>query len=332
MGKCMSCCDTQDTRTQNGHAGNTTPSKSASSSSHASTNRTMFSSTHHDPSKPPLPPPIGMTGMAGGLSGTGTGGDRDSLYRAQPNGGDGKKMFAQYPKLPPIRKPGSSNEGKRISMTSKDFSEIKIHGLFELYRDPDEDSMLADGIERFCSDLEVRPDEFRVLALAWKFEAETMCRFTRNEFVNGCKKLRVDSIKGIQAKFPDMLSDAQSREAFKDLYRWTYKFGLDSDIGQRTLGVDMALSLWKLVFSQSEPAILGRWLDFLSDHPSIRGIPKDTWDMFLNFCDAVGDDLSSYDDTEAWPSLFDDFVEHENDRQNQNVKPDKNEHSYDYEY
>ena len=83
----------------------------------------------------------------------------------------------------------------------------------------------------------------------------------------------------------------------------------------------------------------------------VRGIPRDTWNMFLNFTIAVGSDLSQYDDTEAWPrclfvslfvclvvslffcllvcvpclyypshsSLFDDFVEFENDQLNQNV-------------
>ena len=42
--------------------------------------------------------------------------------------------------------------------------------------------------------------------------------------------------------------------------------------------------------------------------------------MFLHLVDAVGEDLSRYDDTEAWPSLFDDFVEWANDRANQNVQ------------
>lgn len=46
---------------------------------------------------------------------------------------------------------------------------------------------------------------------------------------------------------------------------------------------------------------------------------RDTWLMFLHLMDAVGDDLSRYDDNEAWPSLFDDFVEWANDRANQNV-------------
>ena len=43
--------------------------------------------------------------------------------------------------------------------------------------------------------------------------------------------------------------------------------------------------------------------------------------MFLNLLEALkgGDDLSMYDDTEAWPSLFDDFVEFENDKANQKV-------------
>ena len=42
--------------------------------------------------------------------------------------------------------------------------------------------------------------------------------------------------------------------------------------------------------------------------------------MLLNFSETVGNDLSSYDEDEAWPSLFDDFVEHENDKANQNYQ------------
>ena len=42
--------------------------------------------------------------------------------------------------------------------------------------------------------------------------------------------------------------------------------------------------------------------------------------MLLNFSETVGNDLSVYDEDEAWPSLFDDFVEHENDKANQNYQ------------
>jgi len=171
-----------------------------------------------------------------------------------------------------------------------------------------------------CKDLEVKPEDFKVLVLAWKFGADQMCRFTREEFFQGMKELKTDTLQGIQARLPDVAAEVMSDSAkFKDLYRYSFKFALDSDVGQRILPADMAISLWRVVFSQKEPEILNRWIDFLEAHPHIRGIPRDTWNMFLNFVVTVGTDLSTYDDTEAWPSLFDDFVEYENDKLNQNT-------------
>lgn len=216
---------------------------------------------------------------------------------------------------------------KRISTMggseSKQPSESKLNALFEQYKDEVEDAILAEGIEELCSDLQVMPDEFKVLVLAWKLNAEQMCRFTRTEFVSGLKSMRVDSLKGIQNRLPELVNElSQNVELFKSLYRFTFKFGLDSAAGQRILPTDMAVVLWKLVFTIREPPILSRWLAFLERH-QIRGVPRDTWNMFLNFSEAVGDDLSSYDDNEAWPSLFDDFVEYENDQANQNITKDK---------
>ena len=92
----------------------------------------------------------------------------------------------------------------------------------------------------------------------------------------------------------------------------------------RCLPIDMALSLWQLVFSPREPPVLSKWLAFLQGHSdTVRGISRDTWNMFLNFSETVGHDLSVYDEDEAWPSLFDDFVEHENDKVNQNYREGK---------
>ncbi|XP_053327463.1 DCN1-like protein 3 [Spea bombifrons] len=186
----------------------------------------------------------------------------------------------------------------------------RIEELFRRYKDEREDAILEEGMERFCNDLCVDPTEFRVLVLAWKFQAATMCKFTRKEFFEGCKAINADSIEGICNRFPSLLNDAKQEDKFKDLYRFTFQFGLDSEEGQRSLHREIAIALWRLVFTQNKPFILDQWLDFLIENPSgIKGISRDTWNMFLNFTQVIGPDLSNYSEDEAWPSLFDTFVE-----------------------
>nr|XP_033818630.1 DCN1-like protein 3 [Geotrypetes seraphini]XP_033818631.1 DCN1-like protein 3 [Geotrypetes seraphini] len=191
----------------------------------------------------------------------------------------------------------------------------QIEELFRRYKDEREDAILEEGMEHFCNDLCVDPTEFKVLVLAWKFQAATMCKFTRTEFFDGCKAINADSLEGICARFPSLLNEAKQEDKFKDLYRFTFQFGLDSDEGQRSLHREIAIALWKLVFTQNNPPILDQWLNFLIENPSgIKGISRDTWNMFLNFTQVIGPDLSNYSEDEAWPSLFDTFVEWEMER------------------
>ena len=197
--------------------------------------------------------------------------------------------------------------GGGVSAASK---HVQIEWYFNQYKDKEEDKILAEGMERFCIDLDVDPTEFIVLVLAWKFGASEMCRFTREEFMNGCQNMKAYDAKSLQNRFPELLQDARG-ENFKDLYQFTFSFGLDHSTGQRSLPVDMAIQLWELVFTQEKPTILERWFDFLRESEA-RGISRDTWNMFLDFCHNVAPDLSDYDESEAWPSLFDDFVEYEN--------------------
>ncbi|KAJ8402496.1 hypothetical protein AAFF_G00365790 [Aldrovandia affinis] len=204
---------------------------------------------------------------------------------------------------------------EETAASSDEFSLPHITELFSCYKDELDDAILEEGMERFCNDLCVDPAEFRVLVLAWKFQAATMCKFTRKEFVEGCKALKADSLEGICARFPCMLLEAQAEDNFKDLYRFTFQFGLDSEEGQRSLHREIAIALWRLVFTQDTPDILECWLDFLTENPSgVKGISRDTWNMFLNFTQVIGPDLSNYSEDEAWPSLFDTFVEWEVER------------------
>lgn len=219
-----------------------------------------------------------------------------------------------------LGKTSSNDITRTFPFPKQEVDESKIASLFGKYKDDTEDAILADGMEKFCQDLGVDPTEFVVLVLAWKFNASQMCRFTRTEFFDGCKALRVDSIRSLQNKFPELEAEVTNDvEKFKDLYRFTFKFGLDVEEGQRALPKNIALPLWKLVFSRNVPAVLDRWFAYLENR-QLRGISRDTWYMFLNFTEAIEPDFENYDDSEAWPSLFDDFVESERELIKQRAK------------
>ena len=221
---------------------------------------------------------------------------------------------------------GSFSAGGDRSVPSRQFSlnrqtppqtspnkHAQIEKYFNKYKDVSEDAILAEGMEKFCIDLGVDPTEFIVLVLAWKFEASQMCRFTREEFINGCQKMQAHNAKSLRERFPELLAQAKNEKNFKGLYNFTFSFGLDHTSGQRSLPVDMAVALWNLVFTQNRPGLLDRWFEFLKEG-EVRGVSRDTWNMFLPFVDTTLPDLSNYDESEAWPSLFDDFVEGEQEK------------------
>lgn len=113
----------------------------------------------------------------------------------------------------------SKNNMRLNNLAPKSF-QTRVQKLFDVYKDAVEDLILIDGIEKLCSDLQMSPEEFRILILAWKCDAHQMCRFTRAEFTNGCHALQVDTMSSMRNKLSDVANDLNNNiEEFKSLYR-----------------------------------------------------------------------------------------------------------------
>lgn len=134
-----------------------------------------------------------------------------------------------------------------------------------------------------------------------------MAVFTKEEFTRGMSALRCDSAEKLSSKIPILRQELNEPVKFKEIYNFVY--GFSKELGLRSLPLENAVQLWRLLFSQRFP-IIEQWIGFLETREKKYDISKDTWEMLLDFLEIYErSGLSGYDPSGAWPVLIDEFVE-----------------------
>jgi DCN1-like protein 1/2 len=197
----------------------------------------------------------------------------------------------------------------------EDFSgfvdENKILQLFGKYKshekeEEEEEKIKYEGLENFMKDLGVDPNDIIMLILAWHFNAKNVLEFTKSEFVEGFKTLKIDTVAALKEKVPQLRSDLTEPTAFKEFYIFLFDYGKPSN--QKCMEVEMACELWSVIFKERFK-LLDLWIRFIKEQ-GVKGISKDQWNLLLEFSRTVKPDLSNYDSEGAWPVIYDDFVDY----------------------
>lgn len=199
-----------------------------------------------------------------------------------------------------------SSDTKQITSSNDHHEE-----LFKHYSDKNQ-FIAIDGILRFCNDLSIQPDSYELLLFCFLCQAKQMYILTKTEFLCGVKTLN-NEFKNLFDLRTSLLTYKISPYE-KEFYIWTYHYGLMD--GQHRVTRQNAISLWRLFYSKDipKPKILDLWLNYLENNINDE-IPKtitlDTWKIFPQFADFIQlNGYESYDDSEAWPCLFDSFIEY----------------------
>eukprot|EP01090_Pellita_catalonica_P022160 TRINITY_DN8504_c0_g1_i1.p1 TRINITY_DN8504_c0_g1~~TRINITY_DN8504_c0_g1_i1.p1 ORF type:complete len:228 (+),score=40.34 TRINITY_DN8504_c0_g1_i1:42-725(+) len=186
------------------------------------------------------------------------------------------------------------------------FSKRKLLKWYQSYEDVEEEEIVPEGILRFCEDLNYKPEEFKVLCIAWMLKAKRMGFFTQEEFMKFAD-YRIDSTKSLKKHLNIVCSVLKENEAdFKSLYNYAFQFSKE-DEHKRYIDIDSASEMMKLVLGPTTPH-LQKFLSFLKQQTTYKGINKDQWATFLDFSQTVAPDYSNYDVNSAWPVLYDVFV------------------------
>ncbi|XP_045522494.1 DCN1-like protein 5 [Pieris brassicae] len=202
----------------------------------------------------------------------------------------------------------SRNTSSRRHSKTEDisFSPKKCLVWFKEYTTIAEPDVLGpEGMEKFCEDLGVDPENVVMLVIAYKMGAKQMGYFTQEEWLKGLTDLQCDSVLKLQSKLENLRSLLNDPYVFKSIYRYSYDFARDKD--QRSLDTSTARALLGV--------LLPRWplrlplAEFLTHGRRYRVVNRDQWCNILEFSRTVDTHLTAYDADGAWPVMLDEFVE-----------------------
>lgn len=200
----------------------------------------------------------------------------------------------------------SSQSSRRYSKVDDAFSQKRCIAWFREYTTPDDpDTLGPEGMEKFCEDVGVEPENVAMLVLAYKMGAKNMGFFTQSEWLKGLTDLQCDTAGKVQCKLDYLRNLLNEPNTFKVIYRYAYDFARDKD--QRSMDIETAKAMLQLLLGKHWP-LYAQFAQFL-EQSKYKVINKDQWCNILEFSRTISNDLNNYDVDGAWPVMLDEFVE-----------------------
>jgi len=220
----------------------------------------------------------------------------------------------------------------KFPQSKKDTSKDELKRLFSSYSaadstEPSSKPVISDeGFMGYLSDLGIDledGDPFNqvlVLAIAELLKAPPPGNvFHEEAFVSEWRRLSCPNIQSQKDYVQKTLRQAVTTDstAYRKVYEYTFECGKET--GQKSVATEDAVGLWEVFIpylpisdakkKKSILEIAGWWNEFVKP-PKTKSINKDIWKSWREFLLETDTNFENYDESGAWPSVIDDFVEH----------------------
>eukprot|EP01123_Difflugia_compressa_P008213 TRINITY_DN2395_c1_g1_i1.p1 TRINITY_DN2395_c1_g1~~TRINITY_DN2395_c1_g1_i1.p1 ORF type:complete len:253 (+),score=27.97 TRINITY_DN2395_c1_g1_i1:54-812(+) len=192
------------------------------------------------------------------------------------------------------------------------YDERAIESLFDTYAGKGGTIIGETGLENFFNDINVDLSDMMSLAISWQLRAKTIGSFSKEEFVNGFKRLNCATISDIKNQVKTLKTELQDDKVFKEFYLYVFDFAKGPHENKRVLELEIAIVMWETVLV-NRFKYLPEWVAYVREVHA-KPINRDTWSLLLDFSRI--NFLEDYDTEGAWPSLIDEFVEYVKSKKN----------------
>ncbi|XP_078534329.1 DCN1-like protein 4 isoform X2 [Lissotriton helveticus] len=163
-------------------------------------------------------------------------------------------------------------DSSRLKTDEDLFSNKRCLDWFYEYAGTD-DVVGPEGMEKFCEDIGVEPENVVMLVLAWKLDAQNMGYFTLQEWLKGMTSLQCHSTEKLRDSLDYLRSLLNEPANFKLIYRYAFDFAREKD--QRSLDINTAKCMLGLLLGKVWPLfpVFHQFLEYPCPDEAI----KDNW-------------------------------------------------------
>jgi len=102
----------------------------------------------------------------------------------------------------------------------------------------------------------------------------------------------------------DWVQSITQDRAFREFYAWIFDYFLQA--GASAIPAELAIQAWRITGLNTRWGWFDKFAEFLQQGK--KTVDKDTWKQILRLVDAIGTDISKYDQLDFWPPTIDDFM------------------------